>query len=282
MSWRTGSHRARDEVERRLLRFGDRWRPPDVEEVAEQDAWAQAPRRLSIGPWSGPALRGLLLLVLLVSVVVGYLFWQARPREVVAAPVASSVAVPEGVEVPQILATGVPLTGAAGSVPRSDPAGGVEPVQSAESVEPVDVVVHVAGLVKHPGLVRLPAGSRIADAIEEAGGVTRRRAADSVNLARVLVDGEQIMVSDAPSSALVSPTGSSASAGGGPGTVTVIDLNTATVEMLDALPGVGPVLAGRILAWRTTHGRFRSIDELGEVSGIGDAILTQLRPLVRV
>lgn len=235
---------------------------------------------MSIGPWSSPALRGLLLLVLLVSAIAGYLFWQARPREVVAAPQAPSFSeTAASVEVPEVLATGAPLTGASAPAPSSDAAGAVE---RSGAVEPLEVVVHVAGFVKRPGLVRLPVGSRIADAIDEAGGVTRRRAAESVNLARVLIDGEQILVSDVPAGAHQAPSGASAPSGAGAGPPSIVDLNTATVEMLDALPGVGPVLAGRILEWRTTHGRFRTVDELGEVSGIGDAILEQLRPLVRV
>ena len=111
-------------------------------------------------------------------------------------------------------------------------------------------------------------------AIAAAGGVTRPRAADSVNLARVLADGEQIAVGvDAVAAASTPTTGAVAP---------IVDLNTADLAALDSLPGVGPVLAGRILAWRQAHGPFRSVDELGEVSGIGDAILGQLRPLVRV
>ena len=132
-----------------------------------------------------------------------------------------------------------------------------------------------------PGLVRLPSGSRVADAIEAAGGVRRPRAADSVNLARVLVDGEQIVVSDSPAAAAPASSGGGPT-GGAAGTPLVVDLNTASVDVLDSLPGVGPVLAARIIAWRTANGPFRSVDELGEVSGIGEAILGQVRPLVRV
>jgi competence protein ComEA len=115
----------------------------------------------------------------------------------------------------------------------------------------------------------------VADAIEAAGGLTRARAADTVNLARVLTDGEQVLVGI--EKATPGDVGAS-----GPPTPTVLDLNTSTAEQLDTLPGVGPVLAGRIVAWRTANGRFRSIEELGEVAGIGESILGQVRGLVRV
>lgn len=141
--------------------------------------------------------------------------------------------------------------------------------------------------MRHPGLVQLPAGSRVADALDAAGGATRRADPASVNLARPLVDGEQIIVTrrgaqmaappgDAP------PPGTGASGGASAAATTPIDLNAATLEQLDTLPGIGPVLAQRILDWRTTNGRFNSVDELGEVSGIGEATLADLRPLVRV
>ncbi len=143
--------------------------------------------------------------------------------------------------------------------------------------------MHVTGLVARPGLVRLPLGARVADALAEAGGVTRRRAADTVNLARILVDGEQVVVGvpGAPGSAGSSPPGTSTSSPQG-NPLAPIDLNTATATVLEGLPGVGPVIAARIVDWRTANGAFRSVEELGEVSGIGDAILTQVRGLVRV
>ncbi len=149
------------------------------------------------------------------------------------------------------------------------------------------MVVHVTGLVARPGLVRLPLGARVADAVAEAGGVTRRRAADTVNLARILVDGEQVVVGLPGSSGSAGPLGdggvdqrpSGNPLGAGPA---VIDLNTATAGALEGLPGVGPVIAARIIDWRTANGAFRSVEELGEVSGIGDAVLAQVRGLVRV
>ena len=142
------------------------------------------------------------------------------------------------------------------------------------------VVVHVAGAVRRPGLVELPASARVADALDAAGGPTRNAALSSVNLARRLVDGEQLIVlakgQHAPLAASV-PPGGPAAASNAP-----IDLNSATLEQLDTLPGVGPVLAQRILDWRNQHGRFSSKEELREVSGIGEATYADIEPLVRV
>jgi competence protein ComEA len=137
------------------------------------------------------------------------------------------------------------------------------------------VVVDVVGRVVSPGLYRLPAGSRIDDALKAAGGPLPGTDLTTLNLAQRVTDGQQVAVgvSGAPA-----PAGSAAeSAATGP-----VDLNSATLGQLDALPGVGPVLAQHILDWRTTHGRFDSIDQLREVSGIGPAKYSELRPLVTV
>ena len=142
------------------------------------------------------------------------------------------------------------------------------------------VVVHIVGQVAHPGLVTLPAGSRVADAIRAAGGALPTADLAGVNLARVLVDAEQVRVPKpgewVPSSSGGAPTGGGSGSGG------LVDLNSASVSDLDGLPGIGPVLAQRILDWRTEHQRFSSIDELGEVPGIGPKLLAQLRSKVRV
>ncbi len=161
---------------------------------------------------------------------------------------------------PRILATGAPLVGA---TTRAE-----TPITTA-----TEVVVHVTGLVARPGLVTLPPGSRVADAVAAAGGVTKRRAADSVNLARLLVDGEQIVVSDGPVPGAPVPAATTSAQA-------LINLNTADQAALEGLPGIGPVIATRIIEWRTANGAFRSVDELGEVSGIGDATLVRLRSLV--
>jgi competence protein ComEA len=209
-------------------------------------------------------VRALVLLVAAAVAVAGYGAWHSRPR---------------AVATPAILATGAPVTGLASpTAPAASTPPSSVPAPTAAVVAPpaAEVVVHVAGLVRRPGLVRLPAGSRVADAVTAAGGVTKPRAADSVNLARLLVDGEQIVVSTTPS--MPSDQVSTVN----PGAPMVLDLNTATAEALDTLPGVGPVLAARIISWRNENGPFRSVEELGEVSGIGEAILGQVRDLVRV
>jgi competence protein ComEA len=141
------------------------------------------------------------------------------------------------------------------------------------------LVVDVEGRVRRPGLVRLPAGSRVADAVRAAGGAAPGAVLARLNLARLLADGEQLLVPGPGDTPLPAASGSGA-ASGGPSAP--LDLNAATQEGLDALPGVGPVLAARIVAWRTQHGRFTSVDELGEVPGIGPKALERLRPLVRV
>jgi competence protein ComEA len=165
-------------------------------------------------------------------------------------------------------------------VRRSVPSSAVASLPSTATPSP-DLLVHVAGAVRRPGLVELPAGSRVDAALSAAGGATRRADLASVNLARRLVDGEQIVVlrkgqGVAPLGAPGPPAEGSASP------AQPVDLNTATLDQLDGLPGVGPVLAQRIIDWRTEHNRFSSVDELTEVSGIGERTLADLRPLVRV
>jgi competence protein ComEA len=145
----------------------------------------------------------------------------------------------------------------------------VEPL-SAESAP--KLVVHVVGAVRRPGLYRLPERSRIADAVSRAGGATRRADLSAVNLAAPVSDGVQVVV---PVRVPTAPGGEPAAApGAAPGPV---HLNTATLEQLDALPGVGPVTAQKILDYREQHGAFSSIDELDAIPGIGPARLEQLR-----
>jgi competence protein ComEA len=148
------------------------------------------------------------------------------------------------------------------------------------SAGPTLLVVDVEGRVRRPGLVRLPPGSRVADAVRSAGGAAPGAVLARLNLARVLTDGEQLLVPGPGDT--VAPAAPSPASGPVPGSSAPLDLNGATQEGLDALPGIGPVLAGRIIEWRTAHGRFTSVDELGEVPGIGPKALERLRPLVRV
>ena len=141
-----------------------------------------------------------------------------------------------------------------------------------------ELVVHVAGAVFRPGLYRLPDGSRIDDAISEAGGAKPKAALELVNLAAPVADGQQVLVPLRVGGGEVGPAGS---AGGAiPVPVGKVHLNSATLEQLDELPGVGPVTAQQILDYRSANGAFRSIDELDAVPGIGPARLAQLRPLV--
>lgn len=157
------------------------------------------------------------------------------------------------------------------------------------------VVVHVVGAVVRSGVVRLALGSRVLDAVTAAGGPAPGADLPQLNLARVVVDGEQIHVprkgETLPPAGVPGAVGAGAAngpgtAGGGGGAAGAnavpVDLNSADAATLDTLPGVGPVLAQRILDWRTEHGRFSSVDELGEVSGIGDKLLAQIGPKVRV
>jgi competence protein ComEA len=141
------------------------------------------------------------------------------------------------------------------------------------------VVIDVTGAVRRPGLYRLPEGSRIADAIARAGGTTRRADAKLVNLAAPLVDGEQVLV---PARIVGSSAGAASAAPGATAAPAApVDLNTATPEQLDALPGVGPVTAQKIVAYREAHGPFTSVDELDAIPGIGPARIADLRGLVR-
>ena len=155
-----------------------------------------------------------------------------------------------------------------------------------------EVVVDVEGKVRRPGIAVLPAGSRVADALEAAGGARPGTDLQALNLARVLVDGEQLLVGTDPPVGVAagSLTGPSAPAVPGtapPGAATgagppaaLVNLNTADQVALETLPGVGPVTAVAILEWRTQHGAFTSVDELLEVSGIGDATLAEIAPHV--
>jgi competence protein ComEA len=158
------------------------------------------------------------------------------------------------------------------------------------------VVVSVVGLVHTPGLVTLAPGARIADALQAAGGAVNGADTIGLNMARPLGDGEQIVVGLAPAPGQPTALGSSVATGTtptskaptpAPGSVKpkpgqAVDLNTATVAELDALPGVGPVTAAAIVAWRQSNGKFTSVDQLADVEGIGPARLEKLRALVRV
>jgi competence protein ComEA len=158
------------------------------------------------------------------------------------------------------------------TLPRAAPGG------SAPSGALEELAVHVAGRVRHPGLVHLRAGSRVQDAIHAAGGATAGADLDAINLARKLTDGEQVLV-PGPGDPVPQPVPGATTMPGVP--AAPLDLNTATVEQLDTLPGVGEVTAGRIVAYRTAH-PFTAVDELLEVPGIGQRRYDQLKDLVTV
>lgn len=140
---------------------------------------------------------------------------------------------------------------------------------------PEVVVVDVTGKVRRPGVLTLPVGSRVIDALRRAGGARPGTRLASLNLARVLVDGEQILVGTGPPRAATSsPESPGAASPNAP-----VSLNSAGLDALEALPGVGPVTAQKILDWRTEHGPFSSVDELLEVDGIGPKTLADLAPL---
>ncbi|RQX18530.1 competence protein ComEA [Micromonospora ureilytica] len=223
--------------------------------VAESasDGLALPPESRLPGPGAfDPGRRGVrALAVVAVVVVVGAAgwAWQARPQSEPIAPLASETA-------------------------SAAPAGDPSVSNSGE------VVVAVAGKVRKPGLVRLPAGSRLADAVQAAGGALPGVDVALLNPARKVTDGELIVVGVTPPPV---PGGAAGPvAGGAAPAVGPLNLNTATLAQLDALPGVGPVLAQRILAHRDQHGGFKSVGDLRQVDGIGDARYEQLKDLVTV
>ncbi len=246
----------------------------------ERPIRVEVPRTLRTGRWVPPrrAALGLVLVAVAVSLVFGVrIAWALADTQ---APALSSGARAG----PSITSTGqVASGGLSGGSTGATGSTGSGTARAGAGLGGL-VVVHVVGAVGHPGLVTLPAGSRVADAITAAGGATSEADLGAINVARLLVDGEQVRVprpgevitgvGGAPGGA---STGASGRAGAG-----LISLNSADVATLDTLPGVGPMLAQRIVDWRTAHGRFTSVDELGEVTGIGEKLLAQITPLVTV
>lgn len=268
-----------------------------------------------------PGRRGALVLLLvaaLAAVATAVGVWRDRPvprpvQPVAMAPVSDAVA---GTEMPAATdARGGPaaggVTGRAGPADAGNRATGVpatgspqragtglQPSQRADTGRPppsgtAELAVSVTGLVKRPGLVRVPSGARVADAIAAAGGVTDRADITGLNLAAVLGDGDSVVVGGAAAGGSVAGHGPTPANGvatatdpaGVPGVEkpgAPVDLNSADQAALEELPGVGPVMAENILAWRQTNGAFTSVDQLQEVTGIGPARFAQLQPLVTV
>ncbi|MEI4273629.1 ComEA family DNA-binding protein [Klenkia sp. LSe6-5] len=211
--------------------------------------------------------RTLWVVAVAAAVLVAGWSWWTRPEVSPVDAVGDSVALPAA-------STGSP-TGSTG--PGATPTR--SPVPTA-----AQIVVDVVGQVVDPGLVTLPAGARVADALTAAGGLLPGADPASINAAAVLTDGQQVAVGVPGAGG--SSTGGSGSGGGGggggSGTGGPVDLNTATPADLDGLPGIGPVLAQRIVDHRTEHGRFTSVEQLDDVGGIGPALFAQLAPLVTV
>lgn len=194
----------------------------------------------------GAHVRVLVTIAVAAGVLLTWWLLAERPRTSSPAPVS--------------LSAGATPAGAAPSSPGATPAG--------------ELVIDVEGKVKRPGIVTLPAGSRVHEAIAKAGGVRGKANTSTVNMARVLTDGEQILVGVEPA------TGAAPAPGTGTGSQPRISLGTATLEQLDTLPGIGPVTAQAILDYRTEHGRFASVDDLLDVKGIGEATLADIRDRV--
>lgn len=189
-------------------------------------------------------------------------------------------------------------TGVEGSAGAGGAAGGGGPATTAPvastattttSTAPATVVIHVAGAVARPGVVSLPAGARVVDAIDAAGGAVPEADLDRLNLAALLADGQRVLVArvgDPPTPgdqpAGVSGGVTPADPGAAPGAPVLVNLNTATQAQLETLPGIGPTLAQSIIAERDRRGGFTSVEQLRQVRGIGDKRFADLRDLVTV
>ena len=205
-------------------------------------------------------IAGAALLLVLAVIAAGLWYWRSLPREVQV--VAERIAISSGAD-------------ADGTGGAADASGG--------PAAPAEVVVHVTGEVRTPGVYRLHEGDRIVDAIDAAGGATRGAILEALNLAAPLVDGTQVHIPDrreaagAGASAGASGGGAAGSSAGG-----LLDINVATAADFEALPGIGAVIAQRIVDHRTANGPFTSIEGLLDVSGIGDATFAEIRDLVTV
>ncbi|MEU0276856.1 ComEA family DNA-binding protein [Streptomyces sp. NPDC006195] len=238
---------------------------PDTTRAGRVRAWAGSALRERLPLWVQlrcglePRTLAALAVVLVVGVILaGHHFWSGRP---------GMVRAPENV-------------GAAAVVPEASP--GTLPAPASSPSPSARVVVDVSGKVRRPGVLRLAAGSRVADALRAAGGAKPGADLTGLNRARVLMDGEQVLVGGpAPPASGVGAGPASGTGAGAGAAVGPVSLNAATPEQLDTLPGVGPVLAQHIIDYRGRHGGFRSVDELREVNGIGERRFADLQSLVR-
>ncbi len=218
--------------------------------------------------WVGPARIAASALAVLAVLAGGY--WLVRP------PTPTTEA-----SIPYATHTGSTATSRTGptSVPTAT-ASSIDSTATTASVASVLLVVHVAGAVAHSGVYRLAPGSRVIDAVQAAGGLADDADPDAVNLAALVADGQRVYVPRLGGTVPVDP------GGGGPVPTTSprgpVNLNTATIDQLDTLPGVGPSTAAAIVAYRQQNGPFTSVDEVAKVHGIGPAKLEALRGLVTV
>ncbi|MFF5424618.1 MULTISPECIES: helix-hairpin-helix domain-containing protein [unclassified Streptomyces] len=218
-------------------------------------------------------LAALAVVLAVATVIAGAFFWTGRP---------------EPIRAPEVVrAVPPPVAAPASEVSTPLPAQAAPPRAVASAASQANVVVDVSGKVRRPGVLTLPAGSRVADALSAAGGAQPGADLTGLNRARVLLDGEQVLVgTPGPPGGGPGPGAAPGSAGGSapgaaPGPTAPLSLNAATAEQLDSLPGVGPVLARHIVDHRSRHGGFRTVAELRDVDGIGERRFADLEPLVR-
>ncbi|WP_062006683.1 ComEA family DNA-binding protein [Arthrobacter alpinus] len=231
------------------------------------------------------SLRALVLVLAMAGAVVAVLWMQQTAISSASEQLASQD--PAKLGVPPV--GGFPSDGmdtTQGTVPAATgpPAPASAQSASAQSGPGAGVVVHVAGAVKQPGVFTLPAGSRVVAALEAAGGALPTAQLSALNLAALVQDSSRILVptQEQVNAGYDEASGSVAVDPGATGPGGLVNLNTATAAQLDVLPGVGLVLADRIVSWRKDHGAFKSVDELDAVPGIGAKMLATLRPLVVV
>jgi competence protein ComEA len=221
-----------------------------------------------------PGRRGAAAVAVLAVVAVLFTVWQvarSRPQ-----PVSISAAGALGSAMSAVSGGPDGLT-AAPPTAATPPIAAPEP--SLARASPAIVVVDVAGKVRRPGVYHLRAGARVVDALRAAGGARPHVDTRPLNLAATVSDGEQIVVGGAVAGGPGTVVGPGPAAGSS-AAAALVNLNTASLEQLETLPGVGPVLGQNILDWRDAHGRFTSLDQLREVTGIGDVRYGQLQPLV--
>ncbi|HEY3557884.1 MAG TPA: helix-hairpin-helix domain-containing protein [Kribbella sp.] len=237
-----------DPEERDEVRGG--WIPDQVPDRLRNARWTLTPRHV---------------LVLLAILAIGltwalWTFLHARPGPI-----------PEAH--PTTETTGSPVSQPATSTPGTNQSPGKGAASNQQ------LVVYVAGKVRRPGLVRAPAGSRVADVLTLAGGALRGVDLTTLNLARLVTDGEQIIVGEPTQPGPTTPSSGGSSS---PAPNPSVNLNSATLDQLDALPGVGPVLAQRILDYRTQNGPFTTVDQLQEVPGVGPKKFESLKSHVSI